>query len=155
MFKLVITLLLLKMVLAIVFESYKTVAGKQSKQTKSVGSDIDELGAASLAASLSPSSLPRSQKYRKYVLTHTHITCCCYEIKGTQDLKICSHADSLILSLAVTKLLVSVWTLLDWIGHWRESSSYVSPDQIKTITKDAESLRCRRAGCAGWRAVEG
>merc|ERR1712166_445136 len=76
MFKLVITLLLLKMVLAVVFESYKTVAGKQSKQTKSVGSDIDEL----------------------------------------------------------------VWTLLDWIGNWRESSSYISPEQIKTITKDAQSL---------------
>ena len=40
------------------------------------------------------------------VYTHTHtltITCtCCYdEIKGTQDLKTCSHADSLFLSRTV------------------------------------------------------
>ena len=38
-----------------------------------------------------------------FSLTHTTIacTCCCDETKGNQDLNICSHADSLILSLAV------------------------------------------------------
>ena len=75
MFKLVITLLLLKMVLAIVFESYKTVAGKQSKQTKSVGSDIDELGAASLSPSFSGSHShvsPSQSKISKICTTHSH-----------------------------------------------------------------------------------
>ena len=33
-----------------------------------------------------------------------HYTCCYDEIKGIQDLKICSHADSLILPLTVSAL---------------------------------------------------
>ena len=43
-FKLVVTMMLLKMVLAIVFEAYKSVVGKQSKKAQSVGGDLDELG---------------------------------------------------------------------------------------------------------------
>ena len=44
MFKFVITLLLLKMVLAIVFESYKRVVGSASKKARTVMEDLQELG---------------------------------------------------------------------------------------------------------------
>ena len=52
---------------------------------------------------------------KKDVLTHSNTQhhmccccCCCCEIKGTQDLDIYSHADSLILSLSHTRSLVAV-----------------------------------------------
>lgn len=43
MFKLIITLMLLKMVLAIIFESYKKTVGGMSKKTQSVALDLWEL----------------------------------------------------------------------------------------------------------------
>ena len=47
--------------------------------------------------------------YTHSLIGTLHYTCCHDEIKGNQDLKICSHADSLILSLLVwVSILLSI-----------------------------------------------